>query len=201
MEQRTLKKLAPAPGEPSSSVNHSQASFPVPGPRKNLTRNACSQCKVKKAKCDGNRPSCGRCQKTGDVCAYEVNRRDIARLQLLSDYDINRLQSHDQVWAALQNGTDQHAFELLAQIRLGISVEALASAVNTSNTQPSNSASSNQPTFEMSSSSVATRDDSETHSTTTSQSFMDLLHNQDDWYQSNDGADNTDGTSYHIQEE
>ncbi|OTA65319.1 hypothetical protein K449DRAFT_421006 [Hypoxylon sp. EC38] len=213
MEQRSFKKLAPAPAEPNSSENHSQVSLSVPGPRRNLTRNACSQCKVKKAKgpeaeshpqCDGNRPSCGRCQKTGDTCTYEVNKRDIAKLQVLSDYDTARLQSYDQIWAALQNGTEQQALEILAQIKLGVSVEALASTLNPSNTQFSNPSSSNQPIFDKSSNSAATYDDSETRSATETppQSFMDLLQDRDDWYQTIDGADSADGTSsYHVPEE
>ncbi|KAI0837272.1 hypothetical protein F5Y06DRAFT_85721 [Hypoxylon sp. FL0890] len=212
MKQRAFKKLAPAPAEPSSSESHSQVPLSVPGPRRNLTRNACSQCKVKKAKCDGNRPSCGRCQRTGDTCIYEVNKRDIAKLQVLSDYEIARLHSYDQVWTVLQNGTDEQATEILGQIRTGVSVETLASTFNPSSTKPSNSASSNQPTFITDSGSAATQDDSETHSTTeTPQSFMDLLYDREDWYQPIDGADGAadvdatdgaDGTSFHsIQDE
>ncbi|KAI0142575.1 hypothetical protein F4776DRAFT_513075 [Hypoxylon sp. NC0597] len=202
MEQRTFKKLAPAPAEPGSSENSSRVSLSVLGPRRHLTRNACSQCRVKKAKCDGTRPSCGRCQKTRDACTYEVNKRDIAKLQVLSDYDIARLQSYDQAWDTLKNGTDQQAVELLAQIRLGVSVGALASNLSPSTPELSDSALSNQSTLEGSSGSAVTYDDSETYSMDTPQSFMDLLDDQDDWYQPIDSADGADGNGlYNIQEE
>ncbi|KAI1095217.1 hypothetical protein F5B19DRAFT_442345 [Rostrohypoxylon terebratum] len=80
-----------------------------------------------RAQCDGNRPKCGRCQKNDDTCLYEVNRRDIARLQLMSDSDSARLQNLNILFAVLQHGTDEQAAELLAQIRLGKSTEILAS--------------------------------------------------------------------------
>ncbi|KAI1417869.1 hypothetical protein F5Y13DRAFT_32717 [Hypoxylon sp. FL1857] len=193
MDQRAFKKLAPAPAEPNSGESHSQVSFSIPGPRRNLTRNACSQCKVKKAKCDGNRP-CGRCQRTGDTCVYEVNKRDIAKLQLLSDFEIAKLQRYDQVWAALQNGTDQQATELLAQIRHGKSVEALAATLNPPSAQPSIATLSSQPTFGMGTDSTSTPDDFDIQSTSTPpRSFLDLLYDREDWHQATDGVDGIDG--------
>ncbi|XDG02814.1 hypothetical protein ABKA04_002429 [Annulohypoxylon sp. FPYF3050] len=125
MEQQGFKKLAPAPAKPGTET---QVSLPTQGARRNITRNACSPCKTKKAKCDGNRPICGRCQKNGDACLYEVNRRDIAKLQLMSDSDTARLQNLDVIYAVLQHGTDEQAAELFAQIRHGKSAETLATS-------------------------------------------------------------------------
>ncbi|XXG97942.1 hypothetical protein Hte_004258 [Hypoxylon texense] len=187
MEPRGFKKLAPAPAPTESSETPIPTSLPPPS-RKNLTRNACSPCKVKKAKCDGNRPACGRCNKSGDACIYEVNRRDILKFQLLNDNDIARLQSFELVFGALQSGTDQQGAELLAQIRLGESVNTLASTLNPSAAQPSTSASSLQPEVAISSSpspSSATISNSPGGSSTAvaSQGFMDLLFDRDDWLQ------------------
>ncbi|KAI4868148.1 hypothetical protein F4820DRAFT_150842 [Hypoxylon rubiginosum] len=184
MEPRGLKKLAPAPAPTNGGGNPIPTSLPTPGPRKNLTRNACSPCKVKKAKCDGNRPACGRCNKSGDACLYEVNRRDILKLQLLSDNDIARLQNFELVFGALQSGTNQQGAELLAQIRLGESVDTLASTLSPSAATPSTPASSLQPMVSISSSSVIPSDNSSNSSTeVVPQGFLDLLFDRDDWPQ------------------
>ncbi|KAI1382786.1 uncharacterized protein F4822DRAFT_96786 [Hypoxylon trugodes] len=199
MESRSFKKLAPAPAEPGTGENQAQISVPVPGPRRNLTRNACSPCKIKKAKCDGNRPTCSRCQKNGDTCVYEVNKRDIGKLQLLSDHDTARLQSFELVFGVLQNGPDHEAADLYSQIRLGRSVEMLASTLNPSSIQSSTSASSKNPAAASSSYSTAMRDDSETPAPEASQGFLDLLYDRDDWLQTPDGT-TPDGTSAHNTE-
>ncbi|KAI8959469.1 hypothetical protein F5Y11DRAFT_332929 [Daldinia sp. FL1419] len=191
MEPRNFKKLAPAPASSSGGETPNQISLPIPGPRRNLTRNACSPCKLKKAKCDGNRPTCGRCQKASDTCLYEVNKRDIGKIQLLSEYDAARLQSFEVVFGVLQNGTDYQVSELCSQIRVGESVEALASALNPSLSQPSASSSSKQATSV--SGSATMHDDSEDPSAIGSQSFMDLLFDQDGtWTQPADGIDGYD---------
>ncbi|KAI1381123.1 hypothetical protein F4677DRAFT_440338 [Hypoxylon crocopeplum] len=176
MEPRSLKKLAPAPASPSSGDSQTQISVPVPGPRRNLTRN-----------CDGNRPTCGRCQKAGDTCVYEVNKRDMVKLQLLSDYDTARLQNFELIFGILQNGTDHQASELVAQIRSGASVDTLASAFNASIPRPSSStlSSPKRPMVGIGTGSSTTRDGSGDPSTTVvSQGFLDLLFDRNDWLQS-----------------
>ncbi|KAK6955295.1 hypothetical protein Daesc_002928 [Daldinia eschscholtzii] len=181
MEPRNLKKLAPAPASSSSGETPPQISMSVPGPRRNLTRNA---------KCDGNRPTCGRCQKASDTCLYEVNKRDIGRLQLLSDYDAAKLQNFEVVFGVLQNGTDYQATELFSQIRLGDSIETLASTLNPSVSRPSGSLPSEQAAFASNSDSAAMHSGSEDPSMAAeSQSFMDLLLDRDGRSQPTDDID------------
>ncbi|KAF3067497.1 hypothetical protein GL218_08710 [Daldinia childiae] len=191
MEPRNLKKLAPAPASPGSGETPSQTSISIPGPRRNLTRNACSPCKLKKAKCDGNRPTCGRCQKAGDTCLYEANKRDIGRLQLLSEYDAARLQNFEMVFGVLQNGTDYEATELFSQIRVGESIETLVPAFSSSLPQYSALESSKQTAL-VSGSATAHDGSEDPSSTGGSQSFMDLLFDQDDWAQPADGINDYD---------
>ncbi|KAI1759118.1 hypothetical protein GGR53DRAFT_524116 [Hypoxylon sp. FL1150] len=188
MEPRSFKKLAPAPAPSNSGESPSPTSLPTPGPRKNLTRN-----------CDGNRPACGRCKKSGDACLYEVNRRDILKLQMLSDNEIARLQNFELVFGALQSGTDQQAAELLAQIRLGEPVDTLASALNPSAAQPSASISSLQSTVAISSSSATTSDGPGSSSTAVMpQGFLDLLFDRDDWLQPTEGAAAHGGSQFRV---
>ncbi|KAI0884525.1 uncharacterized protein GGS22DRAFT_143772 [Annulohypoxylon maeteangense] len=191
MEPRSFKKLAPAPARPGTEPH---VSLPAQGARKNITRNACSPCKNKKAKCDGIRPECGRCQKTGDTCLYEVNRRDIAKLQLMSDSDAARLQNLDIIFAVLQTGTDEQAAELLAQIRLGEPSESLASTLNLSGFHHPNPVPYESSSALPNSGPSTTYDDPEDHTTTgISHGFLDLP-GRNDWPHS---ADTT--TSYNNQ--
>ncbi|KAI1654213.1 hypothetical protein F4813DRAFT_392956 [Daldinia decipiens] len=147
--------------------------------------------KLKVSQCDGNRPMCGRCQKTGDTCLYEANKRDIGRLQLLSEHDAARLQNFEIVFGVLQNGTDYEAAELFSQIRVGEPIEMLAPKITPSLFQPSALASSQQAAFV--SGSATAHDGSEGPSSTVgSQSFMDLLFDQDGWAQPVDGINGYD---------
>ncbi|KAI1799209.1 hypothetical protein F4811DRAFT_124621 [Daldinia bambusicola] len=204
MEPRNLKRLAPAPASSSSGETPPQISISAPGPRRNLTRNACSPCKLKKAKCDGNRPTCGRCQKAGDTCLYEVNKRDIGRLQLLSDYDATRLQNFELVFGVLQNGPDHQATRLFSQIRLGDSIETLASTVNPSISGQSGSLPSEQTAFVSISDPTAANFGLEDPSIAMkSESFMELLLDQDDWGQPSEDIDHEsqifqDGIHDHV---
>ncbi|KAI1454096.1 hypothetical protein F4805DRAFT_333085 [Annulohypoxylon moriforme] len=177
MDSRNFKKLAPAPARPGTEPH---VSLPAQGARRNITRNACSPCKNKKAKCDGNRPECGRCQKNGDTCLYEVNRRDIAKLQLISDSDAARLQSLDIVFAVLQSGTDVQVAELLAQIRLGETPEALASAFNLPGFHQPNPVPYETSAVLPNAGPSTTYDDPKDPSTRESHGFFDL-HEQYDW--------------------
>ncbi|KAI1097306.1 hypothetical protein F4804DRAFT_181422 [Jackrogersella minutella] len=140
--------------------------------------------------CDGDRPTCGRCQKTGDTCLYEVNKRDIGQLQLLSDFETARLQSLEVLFGALQNGTDQRAAELLAQIRLGESAETLASALDPSSLYPSASVSYKTPTVAPTSTGPSSmhHDHEDSSTTMMSQDSLDLLLEQNDWYQSTEAT-------------
>ncbi|KAI1397293.1 hypothetical protein F4819DRAFT_499592 [Hypoxylon fuscum] len=178
MEQRNFKKLAPAPPTSANAEEGQAQAAPVPAPRKHLTRN-----------CDGNRPACGRCQKTGDTCLYEVNRRDIVKLQLLSDSDTARLQNLETIFGTLQNGSNHQATAVFAQIRLGESVETLASILNQSSNQPSTSTTSKQSMVSMASGESTVRNGAENSSTTVvSQGFLDLLFDRDGWLQSTENT-------------
>lgn len=48
------------------------------------TPQACTACRVRKAKCDGRRPKCQTCQRLNRVCTYTGSKRDNQRLQLQS---------------------------------------------------------------------------------------------------------------------
>ena len=59
------------------------------------TTSACSACREKKAKCDGQHPRCLNCIQLDRVCTYTVSKRDNQKLQLYS------LQRKVEVYEAL----------------------------------------------------------------------------------------------------
>lgn len=90
-----------------------------------VTPNACTECRKKRAKCDGQKP-CGRCKNQNDVeCVYEVpvkqskeNLRteieNLRRHQRSSDHVISAL-SHGNIWE-----------EVLRRLRGGQAVEKIS---------------------------------------------------------------------------
>lgn len=136
-----------------------------------------------KAQCDGNRPKCGRCQKNGDACLYEVNRRDIAKLQLMSDSDTARLQNLNIIFAVLQHGTDEQAAELFGQIRLGKSTEILASTYDIPSFHRSTSVPYETSAVFPGGPSTACDDPEDPSTAGMSSGFLDLL-DRNNWAQS-----------------
>ncbi|KAL6857388.1 fungal-specific transcription factor domain-containing protein [Trichoderma novae-zelandiae] len=90
-----------------------------------VTPNACTECRKKRAKCDGQKP-CGRCKSQKDVdCVYEIPIRQ-SKEHLRNEIENLRLRqrSSDQVFAALIR--PQLWEEVLARLRGGQSVESIS---------------------------------------------------------------------------
>ncbi|RFU76407.1 nitrogen assimilation transcription factor nira [Trichoderma arundinaceum] len=90
-----------------------------------VTPNACTECRKKRAKCDGQKP-CGRCKAQKDVeCIYEIPVRQ-SKEHLRSEIESLRLRqrSSDQVIAALIR--PELWEEVLARLRGGQTVEHIS---------------------------------------------------------------------------
>ncbi|KAK4187241.1 putative transcription factor [Podospora australis] len=90
-----------------------------------VTPNACTECRKKRAKCDGQRP-CGRCKAQKDIeCIYEIPVRQ-SKENLRHEIEQLRRQqrSNDQVISALIR-TDYWE-DILQRLRNGQSVEAVS---------------------------------------------------------------------------
>ncbi|KAM0265349.1 hypothetical protein ACHAQJ_000190 [Trichoderma viride] len=90
-----------------------------------VTPNACTECRKKRAKCDGQKP-CGRCRFQKDVeCVYEIPIRQ-SKEHLRNEIENLRLRqrSSDQVFAALIR--PQLWEEVLSRLRGGQSVESIS---------------------------------------------------------------------------
>ncbi|KAF2196551.1 hypothetical protein GQ43DRAFT_252454 [Delitschia confertaspora ATCC 74209] len=80
---------------------------------------ACSPCRTARTKCDGVRPSCGRCNTRGDTCAYDVDpnttrmeglKQKVTTLQ----FECNELH---ELYKYLRTKTEVEAIGILKRIR------------------------------------------------------------------------------------
>ncbi|KAK6203997.1 hypothetical protein LQW54_008570 [Pestalotiopsis sp. IQ-011] len=122
---KPLRLLAPAPAlNPSSSSGRSAgdtvSSENVIAPRRMLVKNACSNCKVKKTKCDGKRPRCTRCDTKKLECVFETLYEGMTK-QESAEFEIARLQGIitdlNAKFHVLKHGSHDQAQSMLASIR------------------------------------------------------------------------------------
>ncbi|KAI1327032.1 hypothetical protein F5Y16DRAFT_410553 [Xylariaceae sp. FL0255] len=115
-----------APSNPSISINN--ANVQSSKRRRGLgivTPNACTECRKKRAKCDGQRP-CGRCKTQKDVeCVYEVPVRQ-SKENLRNEIEtLRKLQTHsDSVFSALLR--PDLTEDVLQRLRNGHTIEGIS---------------------------------------------------------------------------
>ncbi|CCF36379.1 fungal specific transcription factor [Colletotrichum higginsianum] len=121
----------PAPSvnsAPTPSVSGSSGAGQLSKRRRGLgvvTPNACTECRKKRAKCDGQKP-CGRCKAQKDVeCVYEIPVRQ-SKEHLRSEIEQlrHRQRSSDQVIAALVRSDMWE--DVLQRLRGGQSLESVS---------------------------------------------------------------------------
>ncbi|KAF4340736.1 nitrate assimilation regulatory nirA [Fusarium beomiforme] len=93
-------------------------------PRKIKVATACQSCKLKKTKCDGDRPECGPCAAKGRTCEYPAptNRAEdlVKRQQALQE----NVESFAALYRYLQERPTNEAKGLFERIRNGFGIEA-----------------------------------------------------------------------------
>jgi len=110
--------------------------------RSEPVKSACGQCQKRKTKCSGQRPICGFCSDRGLECSWEIGdglTRNADLRQRLTDAnlhasDINTL-VHD-----MRTNSDAVATTLLAKLRLGDSIQDLATGIREGTSMISNGA-------------------------------------------------------------
>lgn len=139
------EQLEPQTHQESLSSTSEQNSSPWDGNDTNIAGNstgplrkksepvksACGQCQKRKTKCSGQRPVCEFCRDRGLECSWEIGdgltrNADLRqRLAEANDHaiDINTL-VHD-----MRTNTDAVATTLLAKLRLGDSIQDLATGI------------------------------------------------------------------------
>ncbi|KAG9527445.1 hypothetical protein KCU93_g5092, partial [Aureobasidium melanogenum] len=98
-------------------------------PRK-LTAVACIDCRKRKRKCNGERPSCSACQTRGLSCTYDVVEgatRTEDLKQKVSSLSL-RVRNLELFANKLRYSTDNEASAILAQLRLGDTIDVILGA-------------------------------------------------------------------------
>ncbi|KAI5861014.1 nitrogen assimilation transcription factor nirA [Durotheca rogersii] len=117
----------PAPGPSNSQLSKRRRGIGV------VTPNACTECRKKRAKCDGQKP-CGRCKAQKDVeCIYEIPVRQ-SKEHLRHEIEALRRQQRqsDSVFSALVR--PDLVEEVLQRLRQGQSVEGISEWLGRSTT-------------------------------------------------------------------
>jgi hypothetical protein len=118
-------RLAPRP--PLVAAQAMEAVLSKHGPRRNVS-SACSACKAKRKKCDGNQP-CSTCMRLGAHCHYDAahdGRRDLKRKLVAFEKDSQCLH---QLLDLIKGDNDHRAAHLITLIRKTSSVEEIEALI------------------------------------------------------------------------
>jgi hypothetical protein len=120
----SLRPILPRPTTTPVTTQHPATTSDLAVPRKSKVVSACKACKLKKTKCDGDRPECGPCISKGRNCEYSSqNTRAenlIKRQQALQE----NVESFTALYQYLQERPTNEANRLFKRIRRGFGIEA-----------------------------------------------------------------------------
>ncbi|KAF4996370.1 hypothetical protein FGRMN_4530 [Fusarium graminum] len=86
----SYKTILPAP-DASGGSGDQDPDRRVAKRRRANRPNACENCRIKKARCDGKRPSCSKCQRWGTACVYSVDHLANVERELKDHRDVLEL--------------------------------------------------------------------------------------------------------------
>lgn len=120
----TCKKGEPKPKRSRGSGSSSGSK--ADGPPLQV-KSACTRCQHRKARCSGTRPSCKYCTEHELECSYDVAEGSTRTSDLKRKLRESSKKAHylGCVLAALRDGTDFQASQILARLRLGDSLPDL----------------------------------------------------------------------------
>lgn len=125
---------SPPAGAGSAGLGHLNVdgSIPIPGPpmesrtnfrpRRHQVSVACNNCRVKRLKCDGNRPICARCSRSDSHCVYEAEMNETYGLARKRKYEQIRgdLDDMNELYNYLRTKSHVEATEILRRVRLAV---------------------------------------------------------------------------------
>ncbi|KAF5624634.1 nitrate assimilation regulatory nirA [Fusarium tjaetaba] len=120
----TPRTILPRPGATPTDPSAPRSTSDLGIPRKSKVISACQPCKLKKTKCDGDRPECGPCMSKGRSCEYTAqgNRNEVL---MRRQYALQEnVESFVALYRYLQDRPASEASGLFGRIRDGFGVEA-----------------------------------------------------------------------------
>ncbi|KAF5687023.1 nitrate assimilation regulatory nirA, partial [Fusarium denticulatum] len=133
--------IAPRPILPRPTATPARQSAPKSTsdfaiPRKTKVISACQPCKLKKIKCDADRPECGPCMSKGRSCEYAVQGSRTEILLRRQHALQENVESFVALYRYLQDRPADEASSLFDRIRDGFGVEAALEYVKSNNSGP-----------------------------------------------------------------
>src|ERR1700712_2453868 len=94
---------------------------PAYAKRGKITIVACVSCKRRKAKCDGQRPTCTQCRTREEPCVYNMseNERRLTFLRESVSHLEEEKKSLESLMWNLKHSTEDEAFDMLRRVRAG----------------------------------------------------------------------------------
>jgi len=77
------------------------------GSRRQRSKQACESCRLKKTKCDGERPTCGNCVETEGDCHYADGKRDTEKKYVIDESGGNEVETDDEIRKAIQRNVQE----------------------------------------------------------------------------------------------
>ncbi|KAF5612757.1 nitrate assimilation regulatory nirA [Fusarium sp. NRRL 25303] len=131
-----LRSLLPRPTATPANPSAPRSTGDLAIPRKTKVISACQSCKLKKTRCDGDRPKCGPCMSKGRSCEYTAqgNKTEtlVRRQQALQE----NVESFAVLYRYLQERPANEAKALYERIRQGYGIEAALEFVKSQASDP-----------------------------------------------------------------
>ncbi|KAL7626363.1 hypothetical protein AAE478_003135 [Parahypoxylon ruwenzoriense] len=121
----SYKRLLPAPMPPGlAQASTSEASFQKesgpPVKKRTVSKAACNNCRLKKIRCDGKRPACTACTKTGVECNFVTASSDETPFMALKrEVESLRRSTEDlyELFDLLESASDAVSLDILRRIK------------------------------------------------------------------------------------
>jgi hypothetical protein len=114
---RPLRPLRPAAARPRNE--------PLPPQPRDRVASACDQCRTRKIKCNGERPTCLECTKRSTSCHYATQSAETQNQALKRKFKL--LQAENEAYAELfeliKTSSDSESRELMLRVKMGGEVE------------------------------------------------------------------------------
>ncbi|KEY71942.1 hypothetical protein S7711_07091 [Stachybotrys chartarum IBT 7711] len=133
-----FRPLLPRPGPESAEPARQLLPTTAEPPKRSTVKAACEQCRRRKVKCDGRRPGCFPCAKSGRTCEYVAEPSERRASAVKRKNDELQQQKHDELQQRLANHTKlqdlllanpEASGSILKRLRLGDDVTSVVREV------------------------------------------------------------------------
>lgn len=114
---RPLRPLRPAAIRPRNE--------PLPPQPRDRVASACDQCRTRKIKCNGERPTCLECTKRSTACHYATQSAETQNQALKRKFKLLQAENeaYTEFFELMKTGSDSENRELMRSVKMGGEIE------------------------------------------------------------------------------